>query len=153
MQEQTALISCASGHIIEVNIPISRPSYTKESFLLKLESRIIETVSNKCQIKEKNNVKTDKLQIIKKDNLAVEIDKELYFKDSDDDEPSKIFIPPIRNPVLFAIYTPSEKTLWVSIDGYDAGFLYEYDFNSIGPINTIMIPDKNNISLTAIKIL
>jgi len=55
--------------------------------------------------------------------------------------------------VLFAIYTPSEKTIWVSIDGYDAGYLYEYDFQISGPINSIIIPNKNNIPLTAINIL
>lgn len=74
--------------------------------------------------------------------------------DSDENEKSSTFCTsPESNPVLFAIYTPSEKTLWVSIDGDGAGYLYEYDFNSSGPINVTIIPDKNNIPLTAINIL
>lgn len=106
-----------------------------------------------CKKKETISIKNDKLQIIKEKNPTIRIDEELYFKDSNEDKSLKKCISPIPNPVLFAIYTPSEKTIWVSIDGYDAGFLYEYDFNSTGPISVIKIPDKNNIPLTAIKIL
>jgi len=46
-----ALISCASGHIVEVKVPTTRPSYTTESFLLKLESRVIQTMSVKSEIR------------------------------------------------------------------------------------------------------
>jgi len=75
-------------------------------------------------------------------------------KDSDkDEESSKCCASAKSNPVLFAIYTPSEKTLSVSIDGDGAGYLYEYDFNSNEPINVTIIPDKKNISLTAINVL
>lgn len=126
---------------------------------------MIKTVSVKSEIhrntfildveqkkKEKIDKKKEKLRIIKEENPSAEIDEELYFEDSDEDEePPKIFIPPKPNAVLFAIYTPSEKSLWVSIDEYDAGYLYEYDFNISGPINSTMIHDKDNIPLTAIK--
>lgn len=135
---------------------------------MKLETRKIKTESVKSELLrdnfireveqkkiEKINRKREKLQIILAENVGVEIDEELYFQDSEEaEEIPKLFIPTIPNPILFAIYTPSEKSLWVSIDGYDAGYLYEYDFNSSGPINSIMIPNiKNNISLTTINIL
>lgn len=167
-QGQTALISCFSGHIVEVKIPTSRPLYTKESFLLNLKSRIIQTVSVKSEIirneymldielkkKEKIKRKKEKILILKKENPGIEIDEELFLEDSDEesDELPKIYIPPIPNPVLFAIYTPSEKTIWVSIDGYDSGYLYEYDFNNSNPIKSIVIPDKNNTPLTAINVV
>lgn len=141
--------------------------YTKESFILKLESRVIKTVSIKSELllnqytldierkkTEKMKKKKKNLKIIKEENVDMEIDEELYFKDSDEDEaPPKIFIPKISNTVLFAVYTPSEKSVWVSIDGYDAGYLYEYDFNVATPINATMIPDKNDTPMTAIKIM
>jgi len=99
----------------------------------------------------------EKLKIIRGENPDVEIDEVLYFEDSAerDEEPPKIYIPPLPNPVLFAIYTPSEKGIWVSIDGYDAGYLYEYDFNTSRPVmnSHILIPYKNNIPLTAITML
>lgn len=104
--------------------------------------------------KDKIDKKKEKLKIMKEENPSAEIDEELYFEDSDEDEePPKIFIPPIPNTILFAIYTPSEKTLLVALDGYDAGYLYEYDFNVLKPINSTMVPDKDNIPLTAIKYL
>jgi len=157
--------------------------YTKESFLLKLESRVIKTVSIRYQIfreqhkldverrkeEEKINRKKKRLEINKGKNPYSEIVEDLFVKDlfvedlfvedasvedcSEDKEPPEIDMPSTPNPVLFAIYTPSERTLWVSVDGYDAGLLYEYDFDSPEPINATMIPDKNNISLTTIKIL
>lgn len=84
----------------------------------------------------------------------IKINENIDLEDSDkNDFSSKCCASPKFNPVLFAIYTPSEKTLWVSIDGDGAGYLYEYDFNSNEPINVTIIPDKNNISLTAINVL
>ncbi|XP_022179157.1 uncharacterized protein LOC111039821 isoform X2 [Myzus persicae] len=169
-EKQMALISCVSGHVVEVKVPTTRPSYTTESFLLKLESRIIQTMSVKSEIrrhrycsdlehkkKDKINKKIEKLKIIREEHPDVEIDEVLYFEDSVevDEEPPKIYIPPSPNPVLFAIYTPSEKGIWVSIDGYDAGYLYEYDFNTSRPVmnSHILIPYKNNTSLTAITMI
>lgn len=144
--------------------------YTKNSFLLKLESRTIKTASVKSELlrndivreadrkkTEKVNRKREQLQTLRREenNAGVEIDEQLYFKDSEDEaELPALFVPEIPNPVLFAVYTPSEKSLWVSIDGYDAGYLYEYDFHSSRPINSTAIPGKNNNTpLTAIKIL
>ncbi|VVC29555.1 WD40/YVTN repeat-like-containing domain,WD40-repeat-containing domain,WD40 repeat [Cinara cedri] len=167
-EKQTALISCDSGHIVEVKVPKSRPLYTKNSFLLQLESRTIKTVSIKSELirdefikevekkkKEKIDKKREKLQIIRAENAGVEIDEELYLQDSEEDEEiPKLFVPAIPNPILFAVYTPSEKSVWVSIDGYDAGYLYEYDFNSSKPIESTRIPGlKNSIPLTAINTL
>lgn len=159
-----ALISCATGHIVEVKVPASRPSYTTESFLLKLESRIIQTMSIKSELQrqqyffdleQKKKEKIEKLKIIREKNPNLQIDEMSYFEDSEENEPPKIIIPPLPNPVLFAIYTPSEKGIWVSIDGYDAGYLYEYDFNTCEPVINahIIIPYKNNIPLTAITML
>jgi len=165
-----ALISCASGHIVEIKVPTTRPSYTTESFLLKLESRVIQTVSVKSEIhhqryffdlehkkKDKLNKKIEKLKIIREKNPNAEIDEVSYFEDitGQDEEPPKIYILPLPNPVLFAIYNPSEEGIWVSIDGYDAGYLYEYEFNTSRPVinSHILIPHKNNISLTAITML
>lgn len=127
---------------------------------------MIKTVSIKSEIirnqylldvehkkKEKIDEKKEKIAAMKAENPGVEIDEELYLEDSDEDEePPKIYIPPVPNPVLFAVYAPSENTVWTSVDGYDAGYLYEYDFDVPKPINAMAIRDKNNIPLTAIKI-
>jgi hypothetical protein len=105
---------------------------------------------------DKINRKKENLKIIREQNPGVEIDEELYFEDSEEDEkPPEVFIPPTPNPILFAMYTPSETGIWVSIDGYDAGYLYEYDLNTSSPVTGahILIPDTNDTPLTAIKIV
>lgn len=147
---------------------MSRPIYTKESFLLKLESRIIHTVSVKSEIlrnnyisemihqkNEKINKKKRKLKSIRMVNPGIEIDEELFFEDSDEEikEPPKIFIPPVPNPILFAIYTPLENTIWVSIDGYDSGYLYEYNLNTSKLTKSTKIPNTFDVPLTAINML
>jgi len=107
--------------------------------------------------KDKLKKQMEKLKIIREKNPDAEINEGSYFEDftEEDEEPPKIYIPPIPNPILFAIYTPSEKGIWVSIDGYDAGYLYEYECNTSKPVmnSHILIPNKNNISLTAITML
>ncbi|VVC33540.1 WD40/YVTN repeat-like-containing domain,WD40 repeat,WD40-repeat-containing domain [Cinara cedri] len=168
-EEQTILISCDSGHIVEVKVPASRPVYTKNSFLLKLESRTIKTASIKSGSSRDDSVEEtekkqnehiskmrEKLETHGGENVGVESDKDLYFHDSKDanGEIPKLSVPAVSNAVLFAIYSPSEKSLWVSIDGHGAGYLYEYDFNSSGPINSIKLRDqKNTVPLTAINML
>ncbi|XP_050423055.1 cilia- and flagella-associated protein 44 [Adelges cooleyi] len=164
-KKRTALVSCASGHILELTFPTSRPLYTKQTFTLNLEPRVIETKSIKSEIirnefikkmnekkEEKKMRKREKLKILKENNPGVEIDEELYYIDSEEDEePPKIYIPPEPNQVLFAIYTPNEKTVWVSIDGYDAGYLYEYDLDTSKPVNFIFIPDKIDLPLSSVS--
>lgn len=103
--------------------------------------------------KKKEEIDKNKFKIIKEECSNIVTDEDLYFKSSDKNKESlKSCVPPTSNSILFAIYTPSEKTLWVSIDGSDKSCLYEYDFNTSGPINVTIIPDKNNIPLTVIKI-
>jgi len=106
--------------------------------------------------RDKVNRKKETLKILREQNPGDEIDEQVYFEDSEEDEePPKIFIPPTPNSVLFAIYTPSENGIWVSIDGYDAGYLYEYDVNTSRPVTNahVTIPDINDTPLTAITIL
>lgn len=166
-QELTVLVSCSNGHIVEVVVPTSRPAYTKESFLLKLESRVIKTKSNKSEINRdphkggvectENDKTREKSNVIEEINPSTVIDENImYFKDSNEHcDPSKRYVSPSPSPaVLFAIYTPSEKTLWTSVvNGRDTNCLYEYDFETSEPINMITIPSKNGIALTAIETL
>lgn len=148
-----------------MNVPTSRPLYTKESFLLKLDTRVIETANIDYRVyrhasdaeHENRTEKADgtkRSEIVRDKNPYTETVDNCLDDSSDDEKRPKVHANPIAvNPVLFAIYTPSERTLWVSVDGHGAGFLYEYDFDSPKPINATMIPGKNNMSPTTIKVL
>lgn len=152
---------------MEVNVPKNRPLYTKDSFLLRLEPRVIQTVSVKSELQriqyvsevtrkkqEKLDRKKENLNVLRENNPGVEIDEEFYLQDSDEEETlPEIFVPPTPNPVLFAVYTPSGNTVWASIDGYDAGYLYEYRFDTSKPIKATAIPDKSDTPLTAMTTL
>lgn len=43
-----------------------------------------------------------------------------------DEELEPLFIPEIPNKILWMQSTP-EKTIWLSMGGYDAGYIYEYE--------------------------
>lgn len=104
--------------------------------------------------RKKEAIDKKELKIINEEWSNIVTDENLYFINSEKNrKSSKICVSPTSNTILFAIYTPSGKTLWVSIDEYDKSCLYEYDFNTSGPINIMIIPNKNNIPLTAIQIL
>lgn len=92
---------------------------------------------------------------MKEKNPGMVIDENIIFLGDSNEygDPPKSFVSPSPNPVLFAVYTPSEKSLWVSIDGHNAGSLYEYDFGTPGPINATIIPGKNCTPLTAIEMM
>lgn len=46
----------------------------------------------------------------------------------------EIYIPPPA-PILFGMYT-RKHTIWLSVGGFDFGYLYEYTMSSVGPVRT-----------------
>lgn len=58
----------------------------------------------------------------------------------------EIHIPKIPSPILFATYVG--KSIWLSMGGYDAGYMYEYNLNTEGPTHFQMIPDADDIEIT-----
>lgn len=57
-----------------------------------------------------------------------------------------LFIPKIPNKVLWLQYT-SKGTIWLSMAGYDAGYIYEYEFGKEDPISCTMISDGDDIEI------
>lgn len=39
-----------------------------------------------------------------------------------------LYVPEVPNTILFALYTPKD-TIWLSVTGYDAGYMYEFDMD------------------------
>lgn len=46
-------------------------------------------------------------------------------EDEEDPPLPEIYVPEVPNPVLMANYT-ANGTIWLSMAGYDAGYMYEY---------------------------
>lgn len=89
---------------------------------------------------KKRRKKMKKLEKIKKENPGAQINEEVFLEDSEtDEELGPVHVPKAPNKVLWAQYT-SNGTIWLSMGGYDAGYIYEYDFDHEGPINCTPIP-------------
>lgn len=98
--------------------------------------------------KEKKKArKMKELEKIKEENLGIDINEESFLADSDNEEElEKIHIPEVGNSVLWIQYTNTES-LWLSIGGFDAGYIYEYNFNSPEPLSCVLIPDADDVEI------
>lgn len=67
--------------------------------------------------------------------------------DSDEElEFPPLYYPEHPSPVLFVIVKP-DGNLLLSMGGYDCGYLYEYQFNTAGPINSHPVSDALDIQM------
>lgn len=159
--------------MVELNVPGGRPAYTKRSFSLAAApgSRTIRTVSVKSEIvrdrlaedaRRRRADKTERRQAAaaaagdEKGRLSHVAADDLSSDDDDDDDgppDDADYVPPTPNPVLFAVYGPPPGTdVWTSLDGYDAGYLYTYEFGVDRPVVAAAVPGKNDVPLTAIQV-
>ncbi|XP_035792074.1 cilia- and flagella-associated protein 44-like [Anopheles albimanus] len=158
----TALVACRHGQLLEVELPEDRVEYTTISYHLRhVEIKQLAFQSVKSEIKrnllvaeiekrkqEKRARKQQTLDRMKQDNPKAEINEKAFLADSDDEqELEPLYIPKVANPILWACYT-AEDTLWLSMGGYDAGYVYEYGFDDEDPISCTPIQDAEDTELT-----
>ncbi|XP_046388185.1 cilia- and flagella-associated protein 44 [Ischnura elegans] len=151
------LVCCSNGCFLELTIPSSETHDTAVSFeLSEVEKKSCVFKSVKSQIlrdlylKRREEEKEKKREAKKKELEAMhekgryDVDPETYLADSDEEEELEpLYIPEKPNPILFGFYTESE-TVRLSLGGYDAGYLYEYDFENPDPISHPVITGDEN---------
>ncbi|XP_058463045.1 cilia- and flagella-associated protein 44 isoform X2 [Malaya genurostris] len=145
----TAFIGCRHGQVLEVELPEEPVTYTDISYHLKsVDIRQLTFQSVKSEIKrniriaeledlrqKKRARKMESLERVRIENPGVDIDENAFLEDSEDEEELEpLYIPKIPNAVLWVQYT-EENTLWLSMGGYDAGFVYEYCFDDEDPVS------------------
>ncbi|XP_033981538.1 cilia- and flagella-associated protein 44 isoform X1 [Trematomus bernacchii] len=135
--ENRLLILCQSGHVVEVHPPdpeVQRPGITFH--LPELSSRAFRFRSIKSRIKreqeiarrqaakdEKQKEREERLKESKQPDLEPEEDKEEV-----EEELPSIFIPKPPSPLYCGFYS-SPGHFWLSMGGYDSGFLYHCQFS------------------------
>lgn len=157
----TILVGCLFGEVVEAALPERERSYTMISFVLPhIEQKKLIFKSTKSQIRRdlwikeqeekgeaKRLKKMESLQRLRIENPGVDIDEETFLADSEDEEELEpLFIPKIPNKILWLQYT-SKGTIWLSMAGYDAGYIYEYEFGKEDPVSCTMIPDGDDIEI------
>ncbi|XP_063235777.1 cilia- and flagella-associated protein 44 isoform X2 [Bacillus rossius redtenbacheri] len=153
------LVSCSSGHVLEMSVP-SEPRSAESYRLTPLNLLEIDFHSVKAQIRrdielaemekrqqEKLERKREELQRILEENPEADIDEETFLEDSEPSiELEPLYIPPVPNPVLFATYLDAD-VVWLSLGGYDAGYMYQYKPGQSEPLKVTMIPDADDIEI------
>ncbi|XP_064136571.1 cilia- and flagella-associated protein 44 [Loxodonta africana] len=147
--ESTLLIICENGFVLEAPLPpISEDeedldhdvvSYEIKDMNLKcfhftsVKSKIlrlieIEKRKKQMELKEKEREKRRKQLIEELGEEGEKIFQEEQAEVEEEEEPlPEIFIPPTPCQILCGFYSGPQK-FWVSLGGYDAGFLYHCEF-------------------------
>ncbi|KAK5643495.1 hypothetical protein RI129_007340 [Pyrocoelia pectoralis] len=158
----TVMAGCIHGHFIQVKVPKSPQVYTTITYILKEKPIVQRFTTYKAQIRrniklaeievkkaEKREKKKITLEKLKADNPGMDIDEELFLEDSDSEEQLEpLHIPDIPNRVLWMQITPDDS-IWLSMAGYDAGYIYEYYMNQTTeiPARYLIIHDGDDYAI------
>lgn len=132
------ILGCKFGDVVQIELPETPTAYTKTSYHLKhLPMNHFKFKSIKSQIKRTERIKQIELkreqrrerklrEFEEKVKENPRLDKEAFLAETEDEEEvlEPIFIPDPPNSILWIQYTRDE-TLWLSMSGYDAGYIYE----------------------------
>uniref|UniRef100_A0A2K6F7N6 Cilia- and flagella-associated protein 44 n=1 Tax=Propithecus coquereli TaxID=379532 RepID=A0A2K6F7N6_PROCO len=143
--ESTLLIICENGYVLEAPLPTIKEeddnkvvSYEIKDMCIKcfhfssIKSHILRLIE--IEKREQQKKLKEKEREEKRRALAEEMgeDGEKEFQEEavaeEEEEPlPAIFIPPTPSPILCGFYSEPGK-FWVSLGGYDSGFLYHCEF-------------------------
>lgn len=157
----TIIVGCKRGDIVHAELPEHPNAHTETSYHLqhvplnvfrfksiKSQFRRNEKIKQIEQRKEqKRQQKLKDLEKVKIERPELEIDEEAFLADSESDEAIEpIHKPDPPNEILWIQFT-SDNTLWVSIAGYDAGFIYEYQIEDGELVSFYPIADADDIEI------
>ncbi|XP_044522710.1 cilia- and flagella-associated protein 44 [Gracilinanus agilis] len=143
------MIICENGYILQVPVPQPRETEELPTYELKdlpiqcfhfmsIKSRILRDIEIENRRKKKEEKEKEKeerrklrLQMMKQMQTGDEEEEEVLEEEEEEveeEEPlPEIFIPPHPCPVLCGFYSAPGK-FWISMGGYDSGFLYHCQF-------------------------
>ncbi|KAJ7407886.1 cilia- and flagella-associated protein 44 isoform X1 [Pitangus sulphuratus] len=137
--KSTLLILCENGFAVQVPAPLPRKQDTVSTYQIKnLPTQYFHFYSIKSRIKleeeialrekKKKERERARLQWIKEQKeMGLEIDQEP--EEEPEEEPlPPLYIPEEPSPILCGFYSTPGK-FWLSLGGYDSGFLYHCEFS------------------------
>ncbi|KAM7351532.1 cilia- and flagella-associated protein 44 isoform 2-T2 [Cochliomyia hominivorax] len=159
----TILIGCKTGEVYEYKLPTEvteEQTFLSYNLTVKSEIKVTKFVSVKSAIrrelkrsatkKRKERKKQRKLAEIEKlkaANPGLQIDMEQALADSEpEEEEEPLHIPAVPNPVLWIRYT-TDNTIWVSMGGYDAGYIYELSIGANQPVRSTIIYEGDDLEI------
>ncbi|CAL8400945.1 unnamed protein product [Gadus morhua 'NCC'] len=139
--KSTLLVFCRSGHVVEVQPPEPVDQNTAKTYRLSglptrtfhfrsIRSRIKreEEVARRRVIKEARRIKSEERRRKAKEQGLEPTEEDLQEEEDDEGDLPSIFIPEPPSP-LFCGFRSEPGMFWLSMGGYDSGFLYHCRFS------------------------
>lgn len=157
----TAMFGCKYGDFVEIDLPELPQPYDNTTYHLahipvkcfkfksvkSLLHRTEKIKAMELKKEEKRKKKLKDLERMRIESPGELIDEEAFLADSEDEAPiERIFIPDPPNQILFIQFT-NDGTLWLSVDGYDAGFIYEYSRDEGKMLSCTPIPQAEDVPI------
>ncbi|XP_065598131.1 cilia- and flagella-associated protein 44 [Cyrtonyx montezumae] len=132
------LILCENGYVLQVPAPLLEKQDTASTYHIKnlpiqyfhfysIKSRI--KLEEEIALREKKKQEKEKARLERIMQLQ-EMEKEMEEEEPEEEEPlPSIYIPEEPSPILCGFYSAPGK-FWLSLGGYDSGFLYHCAFSS-----------------------
>lgn len=157
----TIVAGCKLGDVVQADLPEQPTASTETSYQLKqiplshfkfksIKSHVrrnekIKQIEIRKEQKRQRKIKSLEKKMI--ENPKIEIDEEAFLADSEDEEILEpIFTPNPPNSILW-IQVTSDNTLWLSVGGYDAGYIYEYSVEGGELLSYTLIPEADDIEI------
>lgn len=157
----TIIIGCKLGDVVQADLPERPTASTETSYQLKhvplnhfkfksIKSQVrrnerIKQIEIRKEQKRQRKIKL--LEKTRKENPEIDINEEAYLADSEDDEVLEpIHIPDPPNSILW-IQVTKDDTLWLSLSGFDAGYIYEYSMGDGDLVSFTPIPEADDIAI------
>ncbi|XP_077479002.1 cilia- and flagella-associated protein 44-like [Stigmatopora argus] len=132
-KEKTLLILCLSGHVVEVPCPDPNTLEEVTSYqLLDLARRSFRFKSIKSRIRREEEIarRLEQKELRRKEREKNEIDDDDEEEEEEEkEELPRIFIPDPPSPVFWGFFSQPGQ-FWLSMGGYDSGFLYHCKFSA-----------------------
>uniref|UniRef100_A0A672TLJ5 Cilia- and flagella-associated protein 44 n=1 Tax=Strigops habroptila TaxID=2489341 RepID=A0A672TLJ5_STRHB len=131
--QSTLLILCENGFVLQVPVPVPKEQNTASTYQLKnLPMQYFHFYSIKSQIalREKKREEKEKAKlewIRQQQEMGNKIEEEAEEEPEEEPLPS-LYIPEEPSPILCGFYSAPGK-FWLSLGGYDSGFLYHCEFS------------------------
>ncbi|CAI9594587.1 unnamed protein product [Staurois parvus] len=141
-EENTLLVLCENGFAVEIPVPAAEKNNTVSTYEISnlplryfrfssIRSKI-EREEQLAQIQKNREQKLKEHQawVQKQKERGVELTEEELQEPYDDEEEKlpELYVPKEPSPILCGFYASPGK-FWLSMDGYDSGFLYLCEFS------------------------
>ncbi|KFW01147.1 WD repeat-containing protein 52, partial [Eurypyga helias] len=142
--KSTLLILCENGFVLQVPAPLPEEQDTASTYQIKnLPTQYFHFHSIKSRIKVKNSPveeflreqnkreeKKAKLELIKQQQeMGKEVEEGEPEEEPEEEPLPPLYIPEEPSPILCGFYSAPGK-FWLSLGGYDSGFLYHCEFSN-----------------------